>query len=69
MKGLTIDDLRFAELQLDKNVSSLRSCPLIVPQWMIDVGINEGIVRKIDGKFYHWVYGELTTARKLRESE
>jgi phosphoenolpyruvate synthase/pyruvate phosphate dikinase len=69
MKGLTVEDLRSAFERLDKNGTSLRNCPLIVPQWMIDVGINEGIVRKIDGKFYHWIYGELTTAQRLKDSE
>lgn len=67
--GLTIDDLRDAVLRLDKAGSSLRSCPLIVPSWMIDEGIRAGIVRKIDGKFYHWIYGELTTAQRLKEPE
>jgi hypothetical protein len=36
---------------------------------MIDEGITHGLVRKIDGKFYHWIYGELTTAQRLKEPQ
>jgi hypothetical protein len=67
VKGLTIDDLRDAALRLDKNGSSLRNCPLIVPQWMIDEGIKINIVKEVDGKFYHYIYGELITPKRLKE--
>jgi hypothetical protein len=67
MKELTVEDLRSAVERLDKNGSSLRNCPLIVPKWMIDEGINNGIVRKIDDKFYHHIYGEIIAAQRLRD--
>lgn len=52
-------------MRLDKVGKSLGEMPFVVPRWMIDAGIKEGIVKEVEGRYFHYIYGELVVAKRL----